>query len=87
MHELFGSSPSNFELVDVEGEIGCFSRKSLVKCNKKLFWYWTDGIYEYNGSSPVKISQPVDDYISFVVDISGLEGSTEYRIFVEAYEA
>lgn len=63
MHELFGTGPLNYELVDIEGEIGCYSRKSLVKCNKKLYWYWLDGIYEYNGSSPIKVSTPVDEYL------------------------
>ncbi len=66
MHELFGTGPLNFELIDVEGEIGCYSRKSVVKANKKLYWYWLDGIYEYNGSSPVKISTPVDEYLKLI---------------------
>lgn len=63
MHELFGSGPNNYELVDVEGEIGCISDRSLVKANRRLYWLWYDGVYEYNGSTPEKISQPVDDYI------------------------
>ena len=67
MHELFGNSPTNFELIDIEGEIGCNSRRSIVKCNKRLYWYWSDGIYEYNGSSPRKVSQPVDDYIKAIL--------------------
>jgi len=66
MHELFGTGPLNYELIDVEGEIGCYSRKSVVKANKKLYWYWLDGIYEYNGSSPVKISTPVDEYLKSI---------------------
>lgn len=31
--------------------------------------------------------QPTDEYISFLVDITDLEGSQEWRIFVEAYES
>lgn len=62
MHELYGSDPTNFEVIDVEGEVGCLSNKSIVKSNKKMYWYWYDGIYEYNGGSPVKISNPVDEY-------------------------
>jgi hypothetical protein len=64
MHELFGTGPSNYDLIDVEGEIGCLSNRSIIKANKKLYWYWTNGIYEYNGGSPIKISQPVEDYIN-----------------------
>lgn len=62
MHELYGDSPSNFTLVDIEGEIGCITNKSIIKCNKKLYWAWIDGIYEYNGASPIKSSKPVDKY-------------------------
>lgn len=63
MHELYGDDPTNFELVDIEGEVGCISDRSIVKCNQKLYWAWIDGIYEYNGASPLKISTPVDSYI------------------------
>lgn len=63
MHELYGDDPTNFELVDIEGEVGCISDRSIIKCNQKLYWAWIDGIYEYNGASPLKISTPVDSYI------------------------
>lgn len=66
MHELYGDDPANFELVDIEGEIGCISDRSIVKCNQKLYWAWIDGIYEYNGASPVKVSLPVDTYMKGV---------------------
>lgn len=66
MHELYGSDPSNYEIIDVEGEIGCLSNKSIVKSNKRLYFYWYDGIYEYNGGSPVKISNAVDEYFDKV---------------------
>jgi hypothetical protein len=67
MHELYGSSPSNFELIDVEGNIGCVSNRSIIKANKKLYWAWVDGIYEYNGGTPLKISQPVNTYIKGIL--------------------
>lgn len=66
MHELYGDSPSNFRLVDVEGEVGCLVHYSIVKANKKLYWHWLDGIYEYNGGTPVKISGKVDKYFDKV---------------------
>jgi len=63
MHQLYGDSPSNFELVDIEGSAGCISHRSIVKCNKRLYWLSYDGIYEYNGASPVKVSSQVDKYV------------------------
>lgn len=66
MHELFGTGPANYDLIDVEGEIGCISDRSLVKANRRLYWLWYDGVYEYSGSSPIKISDPVDDYIKSI---------------------
>ncbi len=63
MHELYGDSATNFRLIDVEGEVGCLCNKSIAKANKRLYWYWYDGIYEYNGGTPVKISSNIDKYL------------------------
>jgi len=66
MHELYGDSPSNFTLINVEGQIGCVSNKSIVKCNKRIYWVWIDGCYEYNGASPVRISDAVREYFDSI---------------------
>jgi hypothetical protein len=62
MHELHGTGPSNYVLIDVEGGIGCISHKSIAKVNNRLYWAWYDGIYEYDGSSPRKVSHQMDHY-------------------------
>lgn len=66
MHELHGESPSNFSLVDIEGEVGCFSNRSITKLNDKLYWYGHSGIFEFAGGKPQKISDPVKDYIDSI---------------------
>jgi hypothetical protein len=66
MHELYGTDAANFELIDVEGEVGCVSNRSIVKANKRLYWAWIDGIYEYNGGTPIKVSKKVDDYFKLI---------------------
>jgi hypothetical protein len=66
MHELFGTSPDYFEFINIESEVGCASRRSIVRANKKLYWMWTDGIYEFDGGSPTKISMPVKEYIKSI---------------------
>jgi len=63
MHELYGTGPLNYSLVDVEGEVGCISNRSITKANNHLYWMWYDGIYQYGGGRPVKISDAVQEYI------------------------
>ena len=63
MHELHGTGPYNYDLIDIEGGIGCISNRSVAVCRGRLYWLWYDGVYEYNGASPVKISDPVRHYI------------------------
>ena len=63
MHELYGTGPLNYQLVDVEGTVGCISQRSVIKVKSRIYWLWFDGVYEYNGGSPMKVSEPVDDYI------------------------
>lgn len=63
MHELYGDDPDTFELVNVEGNIGCISHKSIIKGDKTLYWVAYDGVYEYTGGAITKISDPVKHYI------------------------
>jgi len=57
-HELYGTGPTNFELIDIEGDVGCISDKSIITCNRMLYFVGLDGVYEYNGASMSKISEP-----------------------------
>jgi len=58
MHGLYGNAPANFELIDPEGNVGCISNLSLIVVNKKLYWVAYDGVYEFDGSTPTKVSEP-----------------------------
>lgn len=68
MHELYGDGPDTYDLINVEGRVGCVSNNSLVVCNKRLYWLWHDGVYEYGGGSIKKISNAVKTYIDSVSD-------------------
>lgn len=59
MHELYGSGPDTFELVSVESDNGCLNQYSLTKCNGRLYWAGYNGIFEYDGSTIQKISDPI----------------------------
>ena len=63
MHMLYGDGPSDYDLINVEGRVGCVSNKSLAVCNKRLYWLWYDGVYQYSNGSVQKISLPVSEYI------------------------
>ena len=58
MHGLYGTGPTNFELIDIEGAVGSISDLGMVICNKMMYWPYWDGIYEFDGSTPVKVSEP-----------------------------
>jgi len=62
MHLLYGTGPTNYELVEVPGNIGCISDKSVIICNNTLYFVSFDGIYAFKGGEPVKISHKVDEY-------------------------
>lgn len=57
IHKIYGSQPSNFQLVStVAPGVEKGSEKSLVTVNGILYYKGKDGIYAYDGSYPVKIS-------------------------------
>lgn len=64
MHQLAGSGPDDYQLIDIEGGVGCIANKSLVKCNRMLYWVGWDGIYRTDSTlSMTKLSDRVQPYI------------------------
>jgi len=63
MHELWGTGPYNYELIDVEGNKGCISHRSIAVANKRLYWLWYNEVCEYGGGTARKVSNAVDHYI------------------------
>jgi hypothetical protein len=55
---LYGTGPDYYELVDVKGNVGTVSAKSIVVSGKQMYWLAYDGIYEFDGASYQKISEP-----------------------------
>lgn len=71
-HVLYGSSPDasvdQFSLVDMDDGIGCISERTVTICNRRLYFMDRDtSIYQYNGSSLIRISEPYggDNYASY----------------------
>jgi len=85
MHELYGTGPDNYELIDVGGAVGCISDRSVVACQGKLYWAAYDGFYQYAGGLPRKVSDAVNAYwddINFTYRAKIASGSVEEYIYV-----
>lgn len=63
MHELWGTGPYNYELIDIEGNKGCISHRSIATANRRLFWLWYNEVCEYGGGAAKKVSDAVDHYL------------------------
>ncbi|MCL6479072.1 MAG: hypothetical protein K6T65_11770 [Peptococcaceae bacterium] len=63
-HELFGTGPTNYEIIDRYYGIGCMAHDTIRTIRGFLYWLGLDGVYRWGGSGvPVKISDPIRDYI------------------------
>lgn len=59
MHELYGNMPSNYTIPEALKK-GCIDYKSISELDGVLVFMSQDGIYEYAGGLPRKISDPID---------------------------
>jgi hypothetical protein len=64
MHELYGTDPDNFELVNISYVVGCVARFAYTETDGKLFWMDYNGIYMYTGGLPKKIAEKANGIIS-----------------------
>ncbi len=62
MHQVYGSSPGDFTIVDLYDEIGCINNNCHVQCNGVLYFANRNGIYSFNGGQPKLISEPIKKY-------------------------
>lgn len=81
-HELYGTGPSSYQLVNISGMIGCISHRTIKEVSRNLFWLG-DSVYVYNGGSkPNDIGQPIKRYLDNKGDLtkacSGTDGERYY---------
>lgn len=63
--EIFGTSPSNFELRNISNEIGCINRRTLVEYDRYLMFLSSRGVYLFDGANMVSVSEnSVDNLIA-----------------------
>lgn len=64
-HELYGTGPSNYSLIDLSLEIGCVSDRTPIDVGGKLYWLGRNHVYKYTGGTrPQSVSFKVDRYIN-----------------------
>jgi hypothetical protein len=56
MFVLFGTSPSDFQLVEI-CKVGCANNNAIAICRNCLYWYNDGNVYKYDGSYPIIISE------------------------------
>jgi hypothetical protein len=83
VHRLYGTQPSNFQLVELSMrgvKTGC--EKSLCIVNELLYYMSRDGIIRYDGSAPVSMHEPLGEG-----DLSAVVcGEHDQKLYVSALE-
>lgn len=63
MHQLFGTQPEDFSLVDVSLEVGAAEDRSIKECRGILYFLDYKGIYRFAGGSPQPVGDPVKRWV------------------------
>lgn len=63
MHELYGSSPTDYSLVDVSLEVGAAEDKSIKECRGVLYFLDYKGVMKYTGGAPAPVGDAVKHYV------------------------
>lgn len=75
LHEVFGSTPQNFTIPKQVG-VGCIDARSVCEAAGNLFFLSRDGFYLYNGGTPRRISEKLNE--TYVAAVSGCDGKRVY---------
>lgn len=67
MHELHGTGPFNYQLIDIS-EDGCTAGRTLIESNGVLYFLDGQEFKAYAGGKPVVISQKIQGYLKAIPD-------------------
>ena len=86
-YKVYGSSPSNFQLVELFNCNGAISNKSICVGDNGAFYLNSDGIYFYDGTNNNLISQKITNIISrlnmtYAEDSVGIYYNNKYYLAV-----
>lgn len=78
LYEIFGTTPQNFTIPKQIG-VGCLDARSVCEAAGSLFFLSRDGFYLYNGGTPNRISDKLNQ--AYTAAVSGCDGR---KVFVYA---
>jgi hypothetical protein len=59
---LFGNDPATFIVIKA-ADIGCVSQQSVCNCQGVVFWLSEEGVYQFDGNTPLYIGEKVRGFI------------------------
>jgi hypothetical protein len=74
MYLLYGSSQTDFQIVPIETAAGkgCVAPDSFIRVDDSIFFLSADGVYSLQGSTPTKISKPIEAALqAFMTNTTG----------------
>jgi hypothetical protein len=77
MWELYGNSPTNYEVTQVSNDIGCATNFSYIECKGILYFMDRNGIYSYSGGMPIKISDKVDKWVKNLTNYTNISAGVK----------
>lgn len=81
MHELYGESNFNFELINVSNTIGCVGKYAHTECEGRLYWMDNLGLFMYTGGLPRPVGLKAKGYFDQVLT------TDKYKISLGNFES
>ena len=75
IYTLYGTDQQNYQLRNVQPNIGCIAPNSVVNIFNYLYFLYRDGIYTFDGSSVDLISEKIGEKINEIADPSKVSGA------------
>lgn len=92
VHRIYGSSPSNYQKVQMFQANGAIAEKSVVSSNKGCFWLSNDGIYFFDGTNVNCISAKIEGILrqltsSYATNACGYFVNNRYYLAIPISES
>ncbi|MFW6288028.1 MAG: hypothetical protein ACOC2J_04685 [bacterium] len=85
IHALYGSSEFNFELREVQPNVGTISPRSVVNIMNRLFFLYRDGVYVFDGTSIKMVSEMITPSIKKIVNPQETAAAWDSQRYYLAY--
>lgn len=80
MYEVYGSKPSNFNIVESD-KVGAVNNKSIITVNNTLYYLSNNGVYAYGGGYSDPISLNINTKY-----VSAVSGTDKRKLYMNVYD-